>query len=200
MEEREPLRTGLLGGSFDPPTLAHLIAGEWAKEQLELDDLWYLPASKNPLKSGKNPTLPTLRLQMLRAALKSSPHRIEEWELDKRGDSFTVDTVEYLTERYPYRKFTLIVGLDAFHSMPRWKRIEDLVKLVEIAVMFRPHEASPDPSVLSDAKVHILDFPAIDISSTLVRERVAKGLSVRYLVTDEVLHIIEQHDLYHDPA
>lgn len=191
-------RTGLFGGSFDPPTIAHFIVAQWAVEQLDLDELWLIPAALNPLKSETPPTDPKVRTGMLRAGLGDNPSiSIKTLELDREGPSYTVDTVEELKRQHPERSFVLILGMDSLASLPRWKRVDDLLELVDLAVASRP---GTDMRTIPESvweRVELVDIPEMDISSTLVRERIAQGKTIRHLVPGEVEALIRKHRLYH---
>lgn len=193
----KPLKIGLFGGSFDPPTTAHLIAAEWVREKQHLDEIWFLPTNQNPIKQSSTITPTELRLEMIASAIADNPRfRMETTEIDRGGVSYTVDTLRNLKQQHPDKTFYFIMGGDALSEIKRWKEHDALLKLASIIALTRPlYDASRvDPEILN--YVNLLEFPALAISSTLVRESLARGKSVRYLVPDPVLAIIEREHLY----
>ncbi|HEB84981.1 MAG TPA: nicotinate (nicotinamide) nucleotide adenylyltransferase, partial [Bacteroidetes bacterium] len=188
---------GLFGGSFDPPTNAHLFAAEYARAALSLDEVWLVLARQNPLKAGRTFTPPEIRREMLAAALEGHDRlRLEGCELDRPGPSYTYDTVVHLRRMHPGVRFLLLLGMDAVLTLPRWYRAEELRELVEIVVLTRPgvELSRLDRSWLE--KVRLLDMPLQESSSTEVRRRVRAGLPVTGLVPPGVAAIIDREKLY----
>ncbi len=193
------MRVGLFGGTFDPPTTAHLIAAEWAREALELDEVWFIPAAQNPLKETAPETDSRTRLELLEKALEGKPgFRVEPCEIERAGRSYTYDTVSYLKNLHPDVDFTLVVGADAFASFPKWHRFADLIDTLPVAVFSRPgaHFEHLDESITT--RIKPIPFPELEISSTLVRERAGNGLSIHYLVPPGVERIIRERNLYRE--
>jgi nicotinate-nucleotide adenylyltransferase len=192
------MRIGLLGGTFDPVHLGHLRAAESAREALMLDLVAFLPAAVPPHRSAPL-TGAEDRLAMTRLATGENAS-FEAWdaELRRPGPSYTVETVAALLGARPTDSFVLLVGADTWPEIPSWREPERLLSLVEIAVVDRPGVpqgslAAPFPAVRGVVRV---ESPSLPISSTAIRERVRRGLSVRYLVTDSVADYIAERSLY----
>lgn len=181
---------GLLGGSFDPVHHGHLILARDAAEALGLDRLLFVPAARNPLKAAEGAP-GELRLAMLRAAL-AGEERLEadDVELRRPPPSYTVDTVEDVARRFPGARLVLIVGEDNVPLFPRWRRWEELRAMVEIVVLRR------GPGGEGASPYRTLTARRLDLSATEIRNRVATGRPIRYLVPDAVREIIAAHGLY----
>ena len=189
-----PLRLGLYGGTFDPIHHGHLILARDAIERLGLDRIVFLPAAVSPHKLERAPAPAELRGAMVAAAIAEEPRFVmDDSELRRSGPSFTIDTVEQIRARHPGALLFYLIGADNLRELHTWRRIEDLRRLVHFVVFGRGREDS-EPA-------H--DFPIlprrIDISATEIRERVARGVSIRYLVPDPVRLLIESHHLYQEP-
>ena len=181
---------GIYGGTFDPIHHAHLILAREALEQLDLERVIFVPAAMSPHKLDEKSTAPALRLEMLRAALEGEERfTIDERELQRPSPSFTIDTIEELARANPDRKLFCLIGSDNVAGLSTWQRIDDLRRLVEFVVLDRGGGAAPDPGCIS---IH----RPINISSTEIRNRVANGLSIRYLVPPAVEDLIRRHHLY----
>ena len=192
------MRIGLFGGTFDPVHLGHLRAAESAREALALDLVAFLPSAVPPHRSAP---LTGAQDRLAMARLATEPHAsFETWdtELRRPGPSYTVETVGALLGARPSDSFVLVVGADTWPEMAAWRDPERLLSLVEVAVVERPGSptaalAAPFPAVRGVVRV---DGPALAISSTAIRDRVRRGLSVRYLVTDPVADYIAERSLY----
>jgi nicotinate-nucleotide adenylyltransferase len=189
-----PLRLGLYGGTFDPIHHGHLILARDAIERLGLDRIVFLPAAISPHKLERAPAPAELRGAMVAAAIADEPRFVmDDSELRRSGPSFTIDSVEQIRARHPEAHLHYLIGADNLRELHTWRRIDELRRLVQFVVFGRGRENS-EP-------VH--DFPIlprrIDISATEVRARVARGISIRYLVPDPVRLIIASHHLYQEP-
>lgn len=189
--------TGIFGGTFDPPTVAHLIGAEWAFDALGLDELWFVPAGMNPFKVDEHVTPAQVRLAMLHAALGDPPRfGVSTLEIEREGPSYMIDTVEELKRRHPDRRFVLIQGVDSLVDLPKWHRYEDLMDTVDIAILNRPGFDMERVHPELRKRVTYIEMPSLEMSSTLVRSRVREGRSVHYMVPEEVERIIEGRGLY----
>jgi len=188
---------GLFGGTFDPPTMAHLLAAEWVLDALNLAQVWWMPAWVNPLKQDRIVTDPTLRLKMLQESLAEYlQFVVRDDEILRKGPSYTIDTLRSLQEQYPTHDFTLILGADSIANFPQWKEYAEILQRVSITVIARPGWNMDDIAKAIRDKIRTVEFPPLPISSTLVRERVAAGKTVRFLVPDPARQIIKEHELY----
>ncbi|MBD3166570.1 nicotinate (nicotinamide) nucleotide adenylyltransferase [bacterium] len=190
-------RVGLFGGSFDPPTIAHSFAARWALEKLELDQVWWIPARLNPLKQDRRVSPVERRLELVESIVaRDETFRVETCELERDGLSYTVDTLTYLQSRHPDIHFILLLGSDTVQEFHRWHRIDEIFSLVDVVVLKRAgYEPGIDESDWRD-RIRLLEFPCMDISSTMVRERCAAGRPVHDLVPGDVNRLIQRHGLY----
>jgi nicotinate-nucleotide adenylyltransferase len=194
---RRPRRIGLFGGTFDPPHWAHLVLAESARSELELDEVWFVPAGQPPHKRGRRISPAATRLRLLERALTGlAGFRVEPLETKRRGASYTVDTLETLHERHPNAEWWLLVGADMLHDLPRWRRPARVLELARLAVMARDGRQLRRPPGLGRLRLRVLRPPRIDLSSTWIRRRVREGRSIRFLVPDAVERYIRRHGLY----
>jgi nicotinate-nucleotide adenylyltransferase len=189
-----PRRLGLLGGTFDPPHVAHLAVAERAREELSLDRVLLVVANDPWQKSPLRRITPAAdRLAMVQAAVGANAGlEASSLEIDRGGPSFTIDTVEELRAGGPVDLF-LLVGADLVPTLPTWERVGDLAHLVTLVVVGRPGS----PATLPDGWRAVgLEGPGIDVSSSEVRRRLESGGSVTGLVPDAVVHCIRRRGLY----
>ena len=197
-------RIGILGGTFDPPHIGHLILAEYTMEALDLDEVLFVPAGSHPFKGDDTRTPIRHRLDMIQLAIVGNRRfRISLVDVNREGPHYSADTVKILQDEYPDAQLYFVMGGDNLRDLPTWTRAEELYKRCRLAVMRRTDEnISPDmhdeilPG-LSD-KVDIVDTPLLSIwlSSTHVIERLREGQSVRYLVPDNVLEYIRINGIY----
>ena len=185
-------RLGLYGGTFDPVHHGHLILARDAREQLGLEKVIFTPAAASPFKDAPQAS-PDLRLAMLHAAVgHQEGFEIDECELQRPPPSYTIDTIKEIAARQGEAKLVLLIGQDNVPGLSRWHRIDELKKLVRFVVLDRT-----GTNVSSDYEII---QRKIDISATEIRNRVANGLSIRYLVPTAVEEIIRQGNLYREGA
>jgi nicotinate-nucleotide adenylyltransferase len=185
------MRVGIYGGTFDPIHHAHLILARDALELLALDRLIFVPNVVSPHKLSGNPIDPKVRLSMVYAAIEGEPGlECDPVELERGGASFTIDTVMYMHERFSGGEFFLLIGADNVPKLHTWRRVEELERLATFVILTRGDDSTVRPYPVLRRQV--------DISGTEIRERVAKGRSIRYLVPDGVREIIEEHALYRE--
>jgi nicotinate-nucleotide adenylyltransferase len=195
-------RLGILGGTFDPPHVGHLILGEYAADALQLDRLLFVPAADPPHKRDEIHTPIEHRLALLAAAIADNPRfALSRVDVDRPGPHFSADMIHLLRDQYPGAELFFIMGADSLVSFPTWERSLEIMRVCTLAVMRRPgisFSSDMHETVLPGLaeRITIIDAPLIDISSTHVAERLARGLSIRYLVTDPVRAYIEEHHLF----
>lgn len=189
------MRIGILGGTFDPIHMVHLMIAEQVKVQCNLDCIWFLPAHIPPHKEGRRVADAHHRLQMVNMAIEGIPYfKSIAIELDRSGPSYTIDTIRTLQENYPEQEFFFIIGGDMIEYLPQWHQIEDLVQMIQFIGVHRPgYEIQND---LSKKWVRVVPFPLMDLSSSFIREHVQQGLSIRFMVPDQVRQYIEEKRLY----
>ncbi|WP_047373757.1 nicotinate-nucleotide adenylyltransferase [Exiguobacterium sp. ZOR0005] len=185
-------RIGLMGGTFDPPHLGHLLIAEQAREQLDLDEIWFLPAAIPPHKSGFSPA--DDRIEMTRRAIADNPaFKLSMIEFEREEPSYTVETMKRLRERYPDDTFFFLIGADSLEALEKWYDYETLIQLVTFGAVARPGSRYRLPK---RADVRTIDMPQLEISSTDIRERAKRNRSVAYLVPADVETYIKEHGLY----
>lgn len=194
-------RLGVLGGSFDPPHIGHLALAEAVREELELDRVVFVPARQQPLKAGHGASAAD-RLALVAAAVQANPaFVVDDLELRRAGPSFTLATLATLRTQHPTAGLWFLLGADALAGLPRWHAPEQLVQLARLAVVARPGVAL-DLTATTMAlpalagQIDVVAAPLLDLSATLLRERVAAGRSIRYLVPEAVRLLIKQRGLY----
>ncbi len=186
------MKIGILGGTFDPPHLGHLIIANEVLCSLELDEIWFMPNQDPPHKEKSKNISNENRLDMLSLAIEGHPKfKIETCELERAGRSYTYDTMKLLKENYPTYQFYFIIGGDMVEYLPKWYRIDELVQLITFVGVNRPTYSIQSPYPISYVQI-----PNINISSSLIRNRMKEGITIRYLVPDPVRHYIEENQLY----
>ena len=186
------MKLGILGGSFNPIHHGHLIIATRAAEALGLDQVLFIPTALSPLKGGRTLAPVRDRLAMVRAAVRGNPlFAASDVETRRGGTSYTIDTLKTLRESHRGR-FYLILGADAARLLPRWRSIDEVKRLATLVTVARPGH-SPGPEM---PKHPIVEVPLLEISSSEIRARVRRGLSIRYLVPDAVERYIRRKRLY----
>jgi nicotinate-nucleotide adenylyltransferase len=196
------LKLGVLGGTFNPPHIGHLICAQQAHEQLELDRVVLMPAGVPPHKQVAADPGAEARYALCQAAVDADGRfGVSRLELDRPGRSFTVDTLRALHDQSPQDDITFIAGGDMARSLPSWHEPEALLSLATLAVAERAADrrdaiAAAIAGLSGSERVRFFDMPRIDVSSSLVRERVAGGRPIRYLVPDAVAEAIAENGWY----
>ena len=200
------MRIGILGGTFNPPHIGHLIAAQEAHLQLELDRVILVPAGINPHKQqGEEEPGAEHRLAMCRCAVGDDRRfEVSALEVRRAGPSYTVDTLEELHTQAPDRELFLIVGGDVAAGLPSWHEPERVLSLARLAVAKRrgTERAAIDEALAGLAggeRAEFFRMPRIGVSSTMLRRRVRARQPITYLVPDAVASYIDQHRLYGGP-
>ncbi len=190
-------RVGLFGGTFDPPHLGHLFMAEAARDQLCLDEVWWIPARKPPHKQGHVLSSRVHRMAMTRHAVAGNPQfRASDIELQRSGLSFTVDTVRAVSAAQPGSVLFLLIGQDNWEQFEAWHRPEKVMEMARLVVFPRRRAVPVGDKDVDPANVDVVESPCIGIASSCIRERVRRGLSVRYLVPEAVCTYIAAMGLY----
>lgn len=198
------MRTGILGGTFDPIHLGHLLIAEESRVSLGLDQVLFAPAGRPWLKEGQPLTDSRHRLKMVELAVASNPHfHVIRNEVDRSGLSYTVDTLEELRQQLSSdSELFFILGLDAFESFHRWKEPDRILQLCRLVVVSRPGYADEERDRLlanyqdQSDRICVLPVHNVDFSATEIRRRAAQGISFRYQVPEAVETYITEHGLY----
>lgn len=186
-------RIGILGGTFNPPHLGHLLMAEQVGTQLELDEVWLMPTAKPPHAPGKKTIASQHRMRMVELAIDGNPLlKLQDYEVNRGGKNYTVDTMHYFVEEYPESDFYFIIGSDSANDLDTWRDIDQLIQLVQFVGVRRPGE----PPYRGDYPILWVDSPMVDLSSTEIRLRVYLEQSIKYQVPAQVEAYIYKHHLY----
>lgn len=196
------MRVGLLGGTFNPPHVGHLICAQEAYAQLELDHVLWMPVYSPPHKEAVGDPGVEARVELCRRAVAGDERfSVSRIEADVPGKSYTVDTLKRLHESRPEDQLTFIMGGDMAYALPTWHQPESVLALATVAVaeragvtrdQIRQHLAG----LAGADRIRFFDMPRLDISSSDIRARVAAGRPIRYLVPDAVADYIASEGLY----
>lgn len=189
--------TGIFGGTFDPMHIGHLILARDVLEQLDMQRIIFMPASRAPLKEDEPLASSEDRYEIIRAAIKGeSRFEVSDLELKLPGINYTVDTIETLCSQNPDDSFALIIGADQFEELPRWRRVNDLIKQIQLICLERPGYTLEAPPPLKGIKWRPIKPRALAVSSTEIRQRIRSGFSVQHLVPETALELILKRGIY----
>ncbi len=196
------MNVGVLGGTFDPIHIGHLVIAEEARTKLGLSEVLFVPAGQPWLKQDRDITPAVHRVEMVRRAIADNPQfKLYTLEVDRPGPSYTVDTLTMLQKQLGSKaSLFFIIGRDTLAELPLWKEPQEVMQLCKLVVPPRigsrdlRHLAKAIPGLLD--KVIQLDMPVIGISSSGIRQRIAQGLPIRYLVPPEVEKYITEQRIY----
>jgi nicotinate-nucleotide adenylyltransferase len=199
-------RIGLLGGTFNPPHVAHLVCAQEACAQLELDRVLLVPVHEPPHKEVEADPGVDHRVELCRRAVAGDARfEVSRIEADVPGRSYTVDTLRRLHDSSPEDELTFIVGGDMAHALPTWHEPEAVLSLATLGVAEREGVRRADiterlAGLAGADRIRFFDMPRLDISSSMIRRRVALGRPIRYLVPDAVAGYIAAERLYEEVA
>ena len=197
-------RVGVMGGTFDPVHIVHLILAENALKQFDLDEILMLPNGDPPHKTGKKITPASHRIAMLRLASEGVAYfRVDDMELRRAGYSYTSVTLKELREAHPDTDYYFIMGGDSVFQIETWHRPEEVMSQCVILAAIRDQVSMADFKAQIvrlkekyDADIRIIDLPDMMLSSTEIRRRIREGRSVRFMTPDPVCDYIKEHHLY----
>jgi nicotinate-nucleotide adenylyltransferase len=195
-------RIGIFGGTFDPPHLGHLIIATELRHALSLDRILFVPAGQPPHKAGQIISEDRHRIAMLESALLDTPEfQVNSVDLDRRGPSYTSETLLLLQELLGHAELVFLMGEDSLQELPTWHRPDLIVERAELGVARRPGIELDLASIYAavptaQGRVHLVEVPEIDISSRDLRRRVIEGLPIRYQVPRQVEDYIDRYRLY----
>jgi len=189
------MKIGLLGGTFDPIHVGHLIIAEWIRESWGLKKIIFVPAALPPHKKNVKMTDKKDRLEMVKLSIRDNPKfEISDIEINEENVSFTVDTLKEFSKGDDEIYF--IIGGDSLKEFPTWKDPDEIIRLSNIVVARRPNHEDNGKKIIYSDKVIFSDSPEISISSTQIRERVKEGKSIKYLVHPAVEEYILKKGFY----
>jgi len=186
------MRRGVFGGSFDPVHTGHLTVAAAAADALGLDVVHFVPALTQPFKAGKHYAAPAQRVAMLELALEDPRFVLDAREVERGGVSYTVDTLRELKAEFPQDRLSLMLGADAARDLPQWREAGAVAELARVVVLTRPGEALPSHELVAEA----IEVPAVDVSASEIRARVASGEPIDGMLPAPVAAYIESHGLY----
>jgi nicotinate-nucleotide adenylyltransferase len=193
------VKIGFLGGSFDPVHFGHLLAAQDAYEQHQLDRLFLVPAAQAPLKPNEVQSSADDRLAMLRAAVEwDKRFEISDYELRRGGVSYTIDSARHFRALYPDDDLYWIIGGDQLPKLHLWKDIAELVQLVAFIFLERPGYPVRAQAAIPGLRLHRCDGHLLAASSTELRDRARRGLSLDYFVPHNAVVYLQQRGLYRD--
>ena len=200
----DPRRVGILGGTFDPPHIGHLWLATLAMDGMHLDRVLFMPAAQPPHKAGQAVSRATDRLLMTRLAIAGEPRfELCPIEMERPGPSYTIDSVDELERLYPGdTTIYLVMAADSLAQIDTWREPDRLLERIEWIIGPRPGDPLPDREALAArfgaraSRIHLLDGPSLDVSSRTLRQRVAEGRPIRYLVPRSVEELVTERGLY----
>ncbi|MGN0401088.1 MAG: nicotinate-nucleotide adenylyltransferase [Acetatifactor sp.] len=198
------LKVGILGGTFNPIHTGHLLLAEWAMDTLGLDEVWLLPSGVSYMKNGEDVLPSEERLHMTELAVSGNKRfRCLNTEAHRPGNSYTFETLEELKGANPGTEFFFITGSDCLFGIEAWREPERIFAACTLVVADRGFVTEEEMKQKQEelkkrfgARIILIKLPRIDISSTMVRRRVAEGKSIRYLVPECVLKYIDEKGFY----
>ncbi|MBS1560470.1 MAG: nicotinate (nicotinamide) nucleotide adenylyltransferase [Bacteroidetes bacterium] len=203
-------RIGIIGGSFNPIHIAHLIIADRFVEQQSLDVCYFVPAFQSPFKSGDTTpsATPEQRMAMVHAAaVQNSSFRVSDAEISRGGVSYTIDTIEHFQTIHPGAQLFLLIGSDQAIEFVRWKDWQSILRASTLCIVRRPFLLTPEQewrlteNLTVDGRIPIwVNAPLLEISSTEIRKRVRDHQTINYLTVKAVRDYIEEHGLYRGPS
>jgi nicotinate-nucleotide adenylyltransferase len=198
------MNIGVMGGTFDPIHIGHLIVAEAVRARLNLAEILFVPAGQPWLKVDSPISPAEHRVEMVRLALADKPYfKLSTMEIERAGPTYTVDTIAELKAQLGAEdELFFILGWDNLAELPRWRQPSRLIQMCRLVAVPRPGSPRPDLKALEaiipglSQRVALMDKPEIDISASAIRNRVAQGLSIHHLVPEPVGRYIKEHKLY----
>lgn len=197
-------RIGIMGGTFNPIHMGHLLLAEWVQDEMGLDEIWLIPNAVSYMKSEQKAAPAVDRLRMAELAAEENHHfKCLDMEIRRGGYTYSYETMEELVETYPSDEFYFIVGADCLFTLESWKCPERILRCCKIVAAVR-NEASMEEMKMKKEELErrfggeilLFSFARLSVSSTEIRERLSHGKSVRYMVPDNVLAYIQEKGLY----
>ena len=199
------MKVGIMGGTFDPVHIGHLLLGEFAYEEFGLDEIWFLPNGNPPHKeTADTGTSLEHRIEMIRKAIEGVPHfRLNLHEANTEEHSYTYQTMQEFNQMFPEHEFYFILGADSLFSIEQWKYFREIFPTCTILAAMRDDKDAREMQrqilYLTEkygARIRLLQAPLLEISSTVIRDRASRDLGVRYMVPDSVAEYIRTNHLY----
>lgn len=204
MIEAEYKKLGILGGTFNPIHVGHLMLAEWAKQEFCLDHILFIPSGCSYMKRENGCKDSQERLEMVRLAIQGRPDfSSSDMEIRRGGFTYTCETIRRLREKHPNTELYFILGADSLFSIERWRHPEEILKNCTLVAAAREGYGMQELKAKCrelethfHGKVRLMEFGAMDVSSSCIRDRIRAGKSIRYLVPESVRVFIEEKKLY----
>lgn len=193
------MKIGIFGGTFDPIHIAHLLLAEWIKEEFNLSKIIFVPAATPPHKQNQKMTPPLLRLQMVQLAIQRNPvFEASNFEIEKGDISYSIDTIHHFRQRHqlPAKQLFFIIGADSLLELTLWRNPEQILRDCQVVVYQRRGYDITKAKKKFLRHVILLDNPIIEISSSTIRQYIADGHSIKYMVPVSVEEFIFKKALY----
>lgn len=199
------MKIGIMGGTFDPIHIGHLLLGEFAYEDFGLDEIWFLPNGKPPHKETADTGAALKhRIEMIKRAIQGVSHfRLSLHEANASEHSYTYQTMREFNQMFPEHEFYFILGADSLFSIEQWKYFREIFPTCTILAAMRDDKDAKEMqrqiqylTAKYNARIRLLRAPLLEISSTVIRERASRNLGVRYMVPDSVAEYIKANHLY----
>ncbi|HZH93494.1 MAG TPA: nicotinate-nucleotide adenylyltransferase [Tissierellaceae bacterium] len=195
---------GLMGGTFNPIHLGHLLMGEYIREEWDLEKVIYIPSGNPPHKTEVDVLDSAYRLRLVELAVKDNPYfQMSDIEFSREGFSYTIDTIRQMSIEYPYERLYFIIGTDTLFELETWKNFQEIAKEIEFIMYGRSNHSEEDiqnkiSGLRNDYgfRINRSKGPEIEISSTQIRDRVKRGLSVKYMIPDILIEEIRKESLF----
>lgn len=195
---------GLMGGTFNPIHLGHLLMGEYIREEWDLEKVIYIPSGNPPHKTEVDVLDSAYRLRLVELAVKDNPYfQMSDIEFSREGFSYTIDTIRQMSIEYPYERLYFIIGTDTLFELETWKNFQEIAKEIEFIMYGRSSHSEEDiqnkiSGLRNDYgfRINRSKGPEIEISSTQIRDRVKRGLSVKYMIPDILIEEIRKESLF----
>jgi len=194
MEKKGKIRTGIFGGSFNPPHIGHLAIANYICEFEKLDEVWFMVSPHNPFKDESELMSDDLRLKLMQLAIDEYPKfKVSDIEFYLPRPSYSINTLQKLKESYPDRLFTLIIGADNWQVFNKWKDADKIIDSFEIFVYPRGGYEIDELNLPKNVK--ITNSPIIEISSTFIRESFIEGKDLRFFLPEKVYTELKKHGI-----
>ncbi|MGI8892878.1 MAG: nicotinate (nicotinamide) nucleotide adenylyltransferase [Bacteroidia bacterium] len=190
------MKTGLFFGSFNPVHTGHLIIANYMAEFTDLDEVWFVVSPLNPLKKKETLLADHHRLALVTRAIGDDYKKIKvsNIEFNLPQPSYTRNTLAYLEDKYPQNKFALIMGADNLITLPKWRNADLIIRNYEIYVYPRLQQGTEIKTI--KGKINYVDAPVVEISSSFIREAIAKGRDVRFYLPEKAFLYIDEMNFY----
>ncbi len=188
------MKIGLFFGSFNPVHVAHLIIANHVLNETGIEKIWFIVSPQNPFKNESTLLNEYHRLHLVRMATENDSRiKASEIEFGLPRPSYTIDTLAYLSEKFPENEFSIIMGSDSYQNLPKWKNAELIMTNYDVYVYQRPGHEIKD---LSSPRLHVLTAPLLELTATHIRKTIAEGKSIRYMVPESVFEEIMKGGYY----